>query len=100
MSEVNVNFNINIDANEILKACGMGSQTFSDQDVAGGRFISSMANGQMMAAFFHPTKRHSATCMHGDNIKSRSIKNAGKWAIAKSGTSLLGGNKTKYNVLD
>ncbi len=36
----------------------MGSQTFSDQDVAGGRFISSMANRQMLAAFFHPSKLH------------------------------------------
>ena len=35
----------------------MGSETFSDQDVEGGRFISSMAGGQMMAAFFHPTKK-------------------------------------------
>ena len=41
----------------------MGSQTFSDQDVGGGRFISSMANGQMMAAFFHTTQRNSATFM-------------------------------------
>ena len=99
MSEVNVNFNINVDANEILKACGMGSETYSDQDVGGGRFISSMANGQMMAAFFHPSKRHSSTCMHGDNIKSQSIKNAGKWAICKAPKSIFGGNKTKYNVL-
>ena len=58
MSEVNVNFNINIDANKILKACGMGSQTYSYQDVKGGRFISSMANRQMLAAFFHPSKLH------------------------------------------
>ena len=78
----------------------MVNQTFSDQDVAGGRFISSMANGQMMAVFFHPTKKHSATCMHDDNIKARSVKDAGKWAIAKSGTALFGGNKTKYNVLE
>ena len=99
MAEVNVNFNINVDANEILRACGMGSETFSDQDVEGGRFISSMGGGQMMAAFYHPTKRHSATCMHGNNVKARSVKDAGKWAIAKSGTSILGGNKTKYNVL-
>ena len=100
MAEFNVNFNINVDANEILRACGMGSETFSDQDVEGGRFISSMGNGQMMAAFFHPTKRHSATCMHGINVKARSVKDAGKWAIAKSGTSIIGGNKTKYNVLE
>jgi hypothetical protein len=53
----------------------------------------------MMAAFFHPTKRHSATCMHGDKVKARSVKDAGKWAIAKSGTSFIFGNKTKYNVL-
>lgn len=99
MAEFNVNFNINVDANEILRACGMGSETFSDQDVEGGRFISSMGGGQMMAAFYHPTKRHSATCMHGNNVKARSVKDAGKWAIAKSGTSILGGNKTKYNVL-
>ena len=78
----------------------MGSETFSDQDVEGGRFISSMGGGQMMAAFFHPTKRHSATCMHGINVKARSVKDAGKWAIAKSGTSIIGGNKTKYNVLE
>ena len=100
MAEFNVNFNINVDANEILRACGMGSETFSDQDVEGGRFISSMGGGQMMAAFFHPTKRHSATCMHGDKVKARSVKDAGKWAIAKSGTSIIGGNKTKYNVLE
>jgi len=99
MSEVNVNFNINVDANEILRACGMGSETFSDQDVEGGRFISSMAGGQMMAAYFHPSRRHSATCMHGDKVISRSVKDAGKWAIAKCGKALFGGNKTKYNVL-
>lgn len=99
MSEISVNFNVNIDANEILKACGMGSQTYSDQDVGGGRFISCMANGQMVAAYFHPTKRHSATCMHGDKIIAKSVKDPGKWAIAKSPTAMLGGNKTKYNIL-
>ncbi|MCQ2821508.1 MAG: lactococcin 972 family bacteriocin [archaeon] len=97
MAQVNVNLGINCDANEILRACGMGAETVSDQDVAGGRFISYMGKGQIIAAFFHPTKRHSATCAHGNNIKAKSIKEGGKWAIAKAPKALMG-NKTYYNV--
>lgn len=98
MVEVNVNLGLNCDVNEILRACGMGATTYSDQDVSGGRFVSSMGNGQMMAAFFHKTRRHSATCCHGDEIKAKSIKDGGKWAIAKAPKALFG-NKTYYNVL-
>ena len=52
----------------------------------------------MMAAFFHKTKRHSATCAHGDTIKAKSTKDAGKWAVCKAPKAVTG-NKTYYNVL-
>ncbi len=98
MTTVNVNFGINIDVNSILKACGMGAQTYEDNDVWGGRFVTSMGNGQMMAAFIHPSRRHTATCYHGDTIASQSVKDGGKWAIAMAPKALFG-NRMDFNIL-
>ncbi len=52
----------------------------------------------MMAAFFHGSRRHSATCAHDTSIIAKSTKNAGVWAIAKAPKAIRG-NKTYYNVL-
>ena len=52
----------------------------------------------MMAAYWHPTRRHSATCVH-DWIREvqKAYSDPGYWAIAVTNTPLMGA-KTFYDV--
>lgn len=54
--------------------------------------------GQVMSAFYHPTKTHSATTV-GKLGQKRSVANKGEWAISIQ-TKALFGNKAFYNVID
>lgn len=66
--------------------------------VDGGLFISMMEDGKMMAAYWHPTRRHSATCVH-DWIREvqKAYSDPGYWAVAVTNTPLMGA-KTFYDV--
>ena len=81
--------------NEIQNYYGkeMGSVQYRD----GGLFISCISDGKMMSAYWHPDRKHSATCLHGDKIVQKAISDAGYWAIAYAKCNWLGGNKCKYN---
>ena len=61
------------------------------------RFVSVLNGDQVIAAYFHPTKRHYATA-EGKTKPGRSYAAAGKWAVALVMRSLLGGNKTFYGT--
>jgi hypothetical protein len=54
-------------------------------------------NGQVVSAYYHPTKKHSATTKGKLGVK-RSVANGGKWAVSKQ-TKGLFGNKAYYNNL-
>lgn len=104
------NANINLDVNRLIDQVWPGKRSAvakTDQDVGGGRFISLLCGEKLVSMYFHPTKRHSATANGRREVKS--VKNAGKWAIAEvdAKTSLLdkinplnfGPNRTWWNVL-
>ena len=63
----------------------------------GGLFISCIADGKMASAFWHPERKHSATCCHGKKIIQKAVSDPGYWAIAYAGCSIFGGNKCYYN---
>ncbi len=51
-----------------------------------------------MSAYYHPTKKHSATTVGKVGTK-KSIANAGEWAISNQ-TKAAYGNKAFYNTLE
>ena len=65
-----------------------------------GRWLSNIKDGYVMSAYFHKTKRHTATCdggfLGGGQIRAEA--DPGKWAIAlcKAGIS---GRKTYWNTI-
>lgn len=54
-------------------------------------------NGKVLSAYYHPTKKHSATTQGRLGIK-RSVATGGKWAISQQSRALFG-NKAYYNNL-
>ena len=64
-----------------------------------GRFISNMNKEYVIAAYYHKTKRHTATCdggwLGGGSIKAEAP--AGKWAVAVCRGG-VGGRKTYYDI--
>ena len=100
-----INLNLDCDINELLRAVGDGLDKIFDRtaittmDVEGGRFVSAMADGKVLAAFNHPTRRHSATAVGGFGApQTKSVASPGKWAVAYVNKGLWG-CKTFYNVL-
>ena len=68
------------------------------QDVGGGVFTSYMQDGRVVAAYFHPDKKHSATADGGlfGGGMVRSIKGPGEWAIASTSAGIARA-KTYWN---
>ncbi|KAH0793658.1 hypothetical protein GPJ56_002379 [Histomonas meleagridis] len=111
---MNISLNINVDANKLIDqvACATNRSSINDRyfDNDNGRFISCQSDGKLIAACFHKTKSHSATCeVHNNFTKNfgvpdhivRSAKSsapAGVWAVAYCDSGKLGGDKTFYNV--
>lgn len=81
-----------------------GREMGSIHHVDGGVFVSAMGDGKMMSAYWHPTKMHSATCLHDvgavwnrdGKIVQKATSEPGYWAIAYAGTPLFGA-QNKYN---
>ena len=77
------------------------AKNYQDQIVDEGRWISLISEKYVISAYFHPTKRHSATVINGffkTNI-SKVSKEKGEWAIAYLPKTLFF-NKTYYNILE
>ena len=66
-----------------------------------GRWLSNIKDGYVMSAYYHKTKRHTATCDGGlfGGGQIRAEASAGSWAIAlcKAG---IAGRKTYWNTLE
>ena len=67
-------------------------KNYTDQYREGGRFISGIFKGYTIAAYYHPTRNHTATANY-----LRVRKGPGEWAVAKVPKADYG-NKTWYNV--
>ena len=110
----NVSLSINVDVNQLISQVtnATNRNSLNDRyfDNNEGRFVSCQANGILIAACYHKTKNHSATCeVHnnftknfgvGDRVVRSSKSNAppGIWAIAYCDSGKLGGDKTFYDV--
>ena len=77
---------------QIIKPDGITSTSPSGND----RFVSVLNDDQVVAAYFHPTKRHYAVA-EGKTKSGRSYAPAGTWAYAVVMRALWG-NKTFYGT--
>ena len=102
MPEINLSINCDINTlldqigkayNTVVKRSGITSISPNGND----KFVSVLNGDQVIAAYFHPTKRHYATA-EGKTKPGRSYAAAGKWAVALVMRSLIGGNKTFYGT--
>jgi len=62
----------------------------------GGRFVSVLADEQVISMYYHPDNYHRATA--SGKTQARSYAEAGKWAVAVAMRSRTGGNKTYYSA--
>ena len=97
-----VSLGLNCDINELLRQIGLDGKidrtAVCSSDLDGGRFVSAMSNGLVLAAYYHPSRRHSATAIGGVfGPQTKSTVNPGKWAVAFVSKGKFG-NKTFYNV--
>jgi hypothetical protein len=99
---VQINLSMNCDINTLLDQIGKAFNTVvkrngvtSISPNGNDRFVSILNGDQVIAAYFHPTKRHYATA-EGKTKPGRSYAPAGQWAVALVMRSLIGGNKTYY----
>ena len=74
-----------------------GKEMGTVQHRDGGLFISGIEDGKMMSCFWHPSRKHSATCLHGEKVVQQAISDPGYWAIAYAKCRWYGGNKCMYN---
>lgn len=112
----NVSFDISVDANKLIdqitSSTERGSLNSRYFDGDQGRFVSCQAGGLLIAASYHSSKKHSATCEVHNNFQQklgapdqvvRSAKSeglAGEWAIAYCKSGKLGGDKTYYDLCE
>lgn len=98
-----VDLKATVDVNRLLDQIGSAIGKLFDkgnyqrQEIAGGVWISTINNGTVLSAFFHPSRSHSATANGGafGGGEVKSISGAGKWAVAWSSKGLTGA-KTNY----
>ena len=81
----------------VIKAALNRSNFCNQVQKDGGRFVSAVNGNQVVAAYYHPSKFHSATADGGigGGGAVRSTANAGEWAVAVSSAG-IGGRKTYY----
>ena len=98
----NFNFNINVDANDLLNRVGLaGRCSYQSQylDNGNARWISCQSGGKVISACYHKTKSHSATVETGGQgpfyTKNQSTAGPGEWAVAVVGSR--GWDRTHYN---
>ena len=97
---MSVNFNINVDASELIRV-GLGflprNTSWNDRmiDNGNGRWISYQGDGKVVSMTFHKTKEHSATAQSRNTAKS--TKGPGEWAIAVVASVPFYTDKTFYD---
>ena len=77
---------------QVIKPDGITSTSPNGND----RFVTVMNDKQVVAAYFHPSKRHYAVA-EGKTKSGRSYAPAGQWAYAVVMRALYG-NKTFYGT--
>lgn len=100
--EINLILSENVDINTFLNQVGAFiGRTLNCSGVTerkgDGRWISYSSKTLVLSAFFHESKRHTAT-VRADADEEKSVKNAGSWAIAYLKGSGMRAKKTFYNV--
>ena len=102
-----VSINITVNLNELIDQIAdifgvvfnnFERSNFCEQSVGGGRFISKIEGGIVVAAYNHPRNRHSATAdggLFGGGIV-KSIAEPGEWAIVGTKAGIKG-RKTYWN---
>ena len=81
--------------NKVIKLNGITSTSPHGND----RFVSVFNEDQVVAAYFHPTKRHYAVA-EGRNKPGRSYAPEGKWAVVFVMRSVFGEkNKVFYGTV-
>ena len=100
---VQISLSMNCDINTLLDQIGKAFNTVvkrngvtSISPNGNDRFVSILNGDQVIAAYFHPTKRHYATA-EGKTKPGRSYAPAGKWAVAVV-MRAISGNKTYYGT--
>ena len=88
----------NISINKLVKLISdkigkvLNSSYFSRQEVDGGVFVSAVNGNEVVAAYYHPFKYHTATAVGGiggcGTVKSSARK--ADWAIATSCAGISG----------
>ena len=101
---VQISLSMNCDINTLLDQIGKAFNTVvkrngvtSISPNGNDRFVSILNGDQVIAAYFHPTKRHYATA-EGKTKPGRSYAPAGKWAVAVV-MRAISGNKTYYGTV-
>ena len=76
----------------------LNSDYFTRQEVDGGVFVSDIKGGYVTAAYYHPSKSHSATAVGGvgGGGTVKCTAGAGKWAVACSKAG-IGLRRTYYD---
>ena len=82
--------------------CYKNAKDLKDVYVDGGRFISCISGGNIVAGYFHPTRKHSITACPGHNLMTvyyseKSEAPAGTWAVIITKASMYS-CKTFYNI--
>ena len=100
MTSTSINLNVNVDINKLLDQVasfvGAIERTgiTDTRPTTDTRFVSVLNKNQVIALYFHPTKKHYARAI-GKTDTQRSYANAGEWAYACA-LKNRGGNKTYY----
>ncbi|OUM59706.1 hypothetical protein PIROE2DRAFT_14676 [Piromyces sp. E2] len=106
---MNLRLNVNVDCNTLVDTIIKESKSLTEivfhpdgiSDTTpseGGRWISIMADNQIISAYFHPTQRHYARAV-GKTDPGRSYADPGVWAVSVAMRNPFGGNKTYYNIV-
>ena len=98
-----VSLSINVDLTTLINKIGDAvGQVIKPDDITStspngnDRFVTVMNDKQVVAAYFHPSKRHYAVA-EGKTKSGRSYAPAGQWAYAVVMRALYG-NKTFYGT--
>jgi hypothetical protein len=105
-----IKFNVNVDANELLETIGKGAgytidiiNSFIWQNgitdgtpKSGGRFVSLLTDGHIIAAYFHKNKCHYVTASGKTEYTSFAL--GGEWAKVIVMRSDWGGNKSSPGI--
>ena len=99
---MSIKLNINVDLVELIKAFGINNLVnlksgITDTSPNGNdRFVTISNSGQVVALYWHSTKRHTSS-VDGKTFSRSPIANPGTWSKAIARSKMFGSDKTFYN---